>query len=326
MNALEKPSVALIVGPTGVGKTEISVKIAKELRTEIISCDSMQIYKHMDIGTAKVTQKEADGVVHHMIDIAEPTVNYSVCDYVKEATLIISDMAKRGKLPLAVGGTGLYADSLTGRMSFEENASSDEAYRRELFALAEKNGAEFIHDMLKEVDEKSALAIHANNVKRVVRALEYFKVTGVPISVHNEESKKIPAPYETCKIGFVRNRENLYRRIDRRVDIMLSEGLVDEVKRLVAMGCNKSHTSMQALGYKEVIDYLEGSLSYEEMTELIKRDSRRYAKRQLTWFRRDESIHWINLDEEDSPDDTSKKCADIIRKELLKGKRNETDI
>ena len=316
MKALEKPSVALIVGPTGVGKTEISVKIAKLLQTEIISCDSMQIYKYMDIGTAKVTKEEADGIVHHMTDIALPTENYSVCDYVAEASKIITDITERGKIPLVVGGTGLYADSLTGKMSFEDNASSDENYRKELFSLAEEKGADFIHNMLKNVDEKSAFAIHPNNVKRVVRALEYFKVTGVPISVHNEESKKIPLPYKTCKIGFIRDRENLYNRIDKRVDIMIKDGLIDEVKRLVDMGCTRDNTSMQALGYKEVIDYFDGKLTFDEMTELIKRDSRRYAKRQLTWFKRDESIHWVNLDSIDSTDDAAKKCADIIKEEL----------
>lgn len=316
MKNLKKPSVALIVGPTGVGKTEISVKIAKKLDTEIISCDSMQIYKYMDIGTAKVTPDEADSVVHHMIDVAEPTENYSVCDYVRSAATIIDDMTKRGKLPLIVGGTGLYADSLVGKMSFEANASSDENYRRELFALAEEKGAEFIHNMLGNVDEKSALSIHPNNVKRVVRALEYFKVTGVPISVHNEESKKLVPPYNVCTIGFIRERENLYRRIDQRVDKMLSCGLIDEVKRLMEMGCGKNHTSMQALGYKEVIDYLEGTLSLDGMAEIIKRDSRRYAKRQLTWFRRDGSIHWINLDADKDTDSIAGECADIIRKEL----------
>ena len=316
MKELDKPSVALIVGPTGVGKTEISVKIAKLLETEIISCDSMQIYKYMDIGTAKVTKEEADGVIHHMTDIVLPTENYSVCDYVAEASKIISDISLRGKIPLIVGGTGLYADSLTGKMSFEDNASSDEDYRKELFKLAEEKGAEFIHNELKNVDEKSALSIHPNNVKRVVRALEYFKVTGVPISVHNEESQKIPLPYKTCRIGFIRDRENLYKRIDKRVDLMLEAGLVDEVKKLVGMGLTKDNTAMQALGYKEVADYFDGKLSFEEMSELIKRDSRRYAKRQLTWFKRDESTHWINLDSIVSTDDAAKKCVDIIKEEL----------
>ena len=316
MKNLEKPSVALIVGPTGVGKTEISVKIAKMLETEIISCDSMQIYKYMDIGTAKVTKEEADGVIHHMTDIVLPTENYSVCDYVAEASKIISDISQRGKIPLIVGGTGLYADSLTGKMSFEENASSDENYRKELFKLAEEKGAGFIHNELKNVDEKSALNIHPNNIKRVVRALEYFKVTGVPISVHNEESQKIPLPYKTCKIGFIRERENLYKRIDKRVDLMLEAGLIDEVRKLKEMGLTKDNTSMQALGYKEVIDYFDGKMSFEQMSELIKRDSRRYAKRQLTWFKRDESIHWINLDNIVSTDDAAKKCVGIIKEEL----------
>ena len=316
MKTLEKPFVAFIVGPTGVGKTETSVKIAKLLDTEIISCDSMQIYKHMDIGTAKVTPVEADGVVHHMTDIIEPTENYNVCTYVSEATKIIDDMTKRNKIPLFVGGTGLYVDSVSGRMVFEENVPTDENYRKELFALCDEKGAEFIHNMLKEVDEKSALAIHPNNVKRVIRALEYYKASGVPISVHNEETQKMPSPYRVFKIGFTRDRENLYDRINRRVDIMLSAGLVDEVKKLLEMGCNREHTSMQALGYKEGIDYLDGTISYEEMTEIIKRESRRYAKRQLTWFRRDEDIMWINLDSEDNKDEVAKKCADAIKEKL----------
>lgn len=314
---LDKPFVAFIVGPTGVGKTEISVKTAKLLNTEIISCDSMQIYKYMDIGTAKVTDEEADGVVHHMTDIAEPTENYNVCTYVTEASKIISDMTNRSKIPLVVGGTGLYADSLCGRMSFEENVSTDENYRRELFELAEEKGVDFIHSELKKVDEKSALAIHPNNVKRVIRALEYFKATGTPISKHNEESQKLPSPYNAFKIGFIRERENLYNRINKRVDIMLDMGLVDEVKKLLSMGVTREHTSMQALGYKEVIDYLDGTLSFEEMTEVIKRESRRYAKRQLTWFRRDKSILWINLDNEEDKEEVAKKCAEAIKTQLL---------
>jgi len=312
MKKLDKPFVAFIVGPTGVGKTEISVKTAKLLDTEIISCDSMQIYKYMDIGTAKVTKEEADGIRHHMIDIAEPTENYNVCTYVSETSKIVDDMTKRNKIPLVVGGTGLYADSLCGRMSFEENVSTDENYRKELFALSEEKGVEFIHNELKKVDEKSAEKIHPNNVKRVIRALEYFKMTGVPISVHNEESQKIPSPYNTFKIGFIRERENLYNRIDKRVDIMMEDGLVDEVKKLYEMGCTREHTSMQALGYKEVIDYLEGQSSFEEMTEIIKRESRRYAKRQLTWFKRDKSIMWINLDKDCDKDEVAKMCAQAI--------------
>ncbi len=308
---MQKPLVALVVGPTGVGKTELSVKLAKELNTEIISCDSMQIYKYMDIGTAKVTAQEAEGVKHYMIDVVNPDEPYSVCDYVKSASAIISDMHQRGMLPLVVGGTGLYADSLIGKMSFEDNSSSDEKYRKELYALSKEKGVEFVHNMLKNVDEKSALNIHPNNIKRVIRALEYYKLTGEAISAHNEQTKAIPMPYSTCTIGLTRNRESLYARIDKRVDIMLENGLVDEVKHLADMGCSKACTSMQALGYKEVIDYLEGSIGYHEMAELIKRDSRRYAKRQLTWFRRDGNIHWINLDEKDSTA-ALEECREII--------------
>jgi len=317
MKKLDKPFVAFIVGPTGVGKTEISVKTAKMLDTEIISCDSMQIYKHMDIGTAKVTPEGADGVVHHMTDIVEPTENYNVCTYVSEASKIIDDMTKREKIPLFVGGTGLYADSVCGRMSFEENVSTDENYRKKLFAVAEEKGVEFIHNELKKVDEKSALAIHPNNVKRVIRALEYFEATGIPISKHNEESQKLDLPYNTFKIGFTRERENLYARINKRVDIMLDTGLVNEVKKLLDMGVTRKHTAMQALGYKEVVDYLDGIITFEEMTEVIKRESRRYAKRQLTWFRRDKSIFWINLDNEGDKEEVAEKCAQAIKAQLL---------
>lgn len=315
MNQVKKPPVVLIVGPTGVGKTALSIKVAKAFDTEIISCDSMQIYKHMDIGTAKVTEDEADGVLHHMTDIAEPFENYSVCEYVNDAKEIISDMTKRGKLPVIVGGTGLYADSLLGKMSFEDTAPTDEKYREELYALAEEKGVEFVHKMLSGVDKKSADTIHPNNVKRVIRALEYYKATGKPISLHNEESKKVECPYNAVKIGLIRSRENLYKRIDQRVDIMLKCGLEDEVKKLIQMGLKKEHTSMQAIGYKEIAESLSGSITLDEAAELIKRDSRRYAKRQLTWFRRDNGINWINLDET-TQEDALAICRELIEKTL----------
>lgn len=320
---MQKPPAALIVGPTGVGKTAASVGIAKALGTEIISADSMQVYTHMNIGTAKVTAAETEGVIHHMTDVVSPLVNYSVCDYVNAARRVMDGMYKRGLVPLIVGGTGLYADALTGKFSFEENASSDKACREELFAAAERDGAQRVHDMLREVDSTSADLIHPNNVKRVVRALEYFYATGKPISSHNELTKKAPLPYRISKLGFTRSRENLYDRINRRVDKMLADGLVDEVKCLLDMGCTRENTCMQALGYKEAADYLGGKIGYDEMTELIKRNTRRYAKRQLTWFRRDSDIHWINLDDFSDPGALTKMCAGLICEDLELDLRSE---
>lgn len=289
--------VVVIAGPTGVGKTATSIEIAKRLNGEIISADSMQIYRGMDIGTAKVTPEEMQGIPHHLIDIADPKENYSVYRFVAECKKSALDITARGKLPIIAGGTGLYIDSFLSDIDFTE-VRSDEAYRRELEKLAEEKGNEYIHDLLREKDAESAEKIHPNNLKRVIRALEYHKITGSTISSHNEESKKKSSPYDCCYICLTRDRDELYRRIDQRVDIMLDSGLVDEVKKLLAAGCSDKHTSMQALGYKEIIEYLQGRTSYEEAVETLKRDSRRYAKRQLTWFRRREDALWVNLSEE----------------------------
>ncbi len=317
---MTKPKIILIVGPTGTGKTEHSVTLAQRLRTEIISCDSMQIYRHMDIGTAKVKEDEMQGVVHHMIDIAEPTQNYSVCDFVNESKRIIDDMIRRGKIPLVVGGTGLYADSLTNGIDFFESAPVDLEYRDRLNREAREYGVDYLHEMLKKVDEKSSIAIHPNNVKRVIRALEYYHVTGETISAHNEKTKTAEAPYECCKIGFIRDRENLYERIDKRVDDMIDAGLIDEVKRLIDLGCTYDNTAMQAIGYKEVVDYIKGNVNYIEMINILKQNSRRYAKRQVTWFKRDNSINWINLDRLESKEEVLTECLKIIKNTFcLKG-------
>ncbi len=305
-------SAVAIVGPTGVGKTETSVLVAKKLNTCIISCDSMQVYKGMDIGTAKVTKDEMQGVKHYMIDIAEPTQSFSVGDYVELAKPIMEKIWGDGKIPIIAGGTGLYADSLLNGTEFGEG-EKDLKYRTELESLAEKQGAQHLHSMLENVDFESAKAIHPNNIKRVIRALEYYHITGEPISEHNKKTQKIPSPYNACYIGLTRNRDELYERIDRRVDIMMQNGLVDEVKRIVAQGVNKSHTAMQALGYKEIYDYIRGFSTLGEAVRLIKRDSRHYAKRQMTWFNRNKNIHWINLSEVSNSKEASKLCTDIIK-------------
>ncbi len=304
-------SAVAIVGPTGVGKTETSVLVAKKLNTEIVSCDSMQVYKGMDIGTAKVTSEEMQGVEHHMIDIIEPDRNFSVGDFTHLARQKLETIANKGKIPVIVGGTGLYADSLLNGTDFSEG-EKDQKYRDELESLAEKNGVDFVHEILKSVDRESADAIHPNNLKRVIRALEYYHITGERISVHNKKTREIPSPFKTCYIGLTRDRCELYDRIDRRVDIMIQQGLVDEVKKLKDRGINKNMTAMQALGYKEILDYLRGFSTLDEAIRLIKRDSRHYAKRQLTWFNRNKDIHWINLSKLKDSFEAAQICTKII--------------
>lgn len=302
-----------------MGKTAASVHLAKMLDTEIVSCDSMQIYKGMDIGTAKVTPGEAQGIKHHMIDVISPLEGFSVRDYVAMASPIIEDIASRGKIALVVGGTGLYADSLIKGIDFSDETGADEKYRQEMLCLAKAKGNDYVHNLLRDVDEKSAEAIHPNNIKRVIRALEYYHISGERISDYNERTKKIPSPYDSVRFYFNRDRQNLYNRIDMRVDKMLKDGLVDEVKALVDMGLDISFTAMQALGYKEIADYIAGRITLEEATELIKSGTRHYAKRQLTWFKRDKEGIWLNLDDFSSPEEVAKMCKEtmICKKQFL---------
>lgn len=308
-----KNKLIALVGPTGVGKTQTSLILAKLTGSEIISCDSMQIYKGMDIGTAKASEEEMKSVPHHLINIKTPFEPYSVCEYVKDAKKCVHDIFSRGKNALVVGGTGLYVDSFIKDTNYSET-SGDEKIRQELSLYAQKNGNDKLHSMLKEIDPESAEAIHPNNVKRVIRAIEYFKLSGEKISDHNKKSALIPSPYDYVYIGLTRNRDELYERIDKRVDIMLEEGLLDEVFRLWRDGCTKKLTSMQALGYKEIIHYIEGRCTLLEAVRILKRDSRRYAKRQLTWFGRNDNINWINLSEINSADEAAEIAYEIIKK------------
>ena len=241
---MSKPRIILIAGPTGVGKTAASVFLAKKLDTDIISCDSMQIYKGMDIGTAKVTPEEAMGVYHHMTDIADPNENFSVADYVEAATPIVYDIASKEKPALLVGGTGLYADSLIKGIPFEKEAVADLSYRKEMFEAAEAKGAEYVHSILCKVDPESAESIHPNNVKRVIRALEYYHATGEKISVHNLKTQNNESPFESLRLYFTRDREKLYKRIDERVDVMVEMGLKDEVEKLLSLGINRNSTAI----------------------------------------------------------------------------------
>lgn len=290
-----KNKVLIIAGPTAVGKTNLSIKLAKELNGEIVSTDSMQIYKYMDIGSAKITKEEMDGIKHHMIDVVEPNIPFSVAEYKNLASKCIEDIISRGKLPILVGGTGLYINALTCNMNFTE-AESDIEYRKELEELADKYGNEYIHNMLKEVDEISYKEIHYNNRKRVIRALEVYKLTKKPFSSFNLGDDLYNGPYDVKYFVLNMNREKLYERINLRVDIMLENGLIDECIKLKSMGYTSSMQSMQGIGYKEIFYYLEDKITLNEAIELIKKGSRNYAKRQLTWFRRDPRTIFLDKD------------------------------
>lgn len=288
-----KPKIYGVVGPTASGKTAYAIELAKKCGGEVISCDSMQIYRHMDIGTAKPTKDEMDGIPHHMIDIAEPWENYSVARFVTEARSCIDDVLARGRVPILCGGTGLYFDSVIKNIDFAEN-ESDPEYRSELQKAAEEHGNEYVHDMLKKVDQKSAEAVHPNNLKRVIRALEIYKTTGKTKTELDRESVR-ESLYNAEIYGLNRPREELYERINKRVDIMLENGLLDEVKNLLEMGISRDATSMQAIGYKELVEYFEGRCTLDAAIDKIKQESRRYAKRQLTWFKRNNEIIWLNM-------------------------------
>lgn len=290
---MAKPKIIGVVGPTASGKTDYAIRLAKERGGEVVSCDSMQIYRHMDIGTAKPTSEEMQEIPHHMIDIAEPEENFSVARFVKLARECIDDILERGKIPVLCGGTGLYFDSIINNLEFSE-METDEEYRQSLNALAEEKGCEFVHRMLREVDPRSADAIHPNNLKRVIRALEIYKVSGKPKSVLDREQRGEPL-YEGEIFGLSRPRDVLYDRINRRVDIMMEQGLLEEVKTLLSMGISPKATSMQAIGYKELVWYLDGTLTLKEAVDKIKQESRRYAKRQITWFKRNPDIIWLEM-------------------------------
>lgn len=295
-----KQPLIVLTGPTAVGKTSLSIQLAQALDGEIISADSMQVYRHMDIGSAKVTAEEMAGVPHHLIDVLEPTEDLNVVIFQQLAKKALKEIRSRGHIPIVVGGTGFYIQALLYDIDFKENPEGDKI-RQELEALAREKGAGYLHQLLEQVDPESAKAIHANNVKRVTRALEYFRQTGEKISVHNETERRKPSPYAFLYYVVDMERSRLYERIDRRVDQMLEQGLVEEVRRLKAMGCHRGMVSMQGLGYKEILDYLDGRCTLEEAIYILKRDTRHFAKRQITWFKRERDVRW--LDREQMADD-----------------------
>lgn len=290
---MKKIPLIILTGPTAVGKTDLSIKLSKSLNAEIISADSMQIYKYMDIGSAKVTKEEMDGVIHYMIDEVTPDVPFSVSEFQMRSEKYIEKINKKGKNVLITGGTGLYLNSLIYNMDFAKSNANNEIREKLEQELAE-NGIDYMHEKLRGLDEEAANRIHKNNTKRVIRAIEVC-MSGQKM---NDFSKDLRynEKYKPIIIVLNRDREVLYQRINKRVDIMLENGLLDEVKELLKMGYTKDMISMQGIGYKEMIKYLDGEYTYDEAIEIIKRDSRRYAKRQLTWFKRYQDAKWFDLD------------------------------
>lgn len=289
---MKKPLI-ILTGPTAVGKTKLSIELAKAVNGEIISADSMQVYKHMDIGSAKIKKEEMCGVPHYLIDVLEPDEGFHVVRFQEMAKQAMEEIYAKGKVPILAGGTGFYIQAVVKDIDFSKE-SEKSPVREELEKLAEEKGSEYLHERLQQVDPKSAEKIHANNVKRVIRALEYFELTGKPISLHNEEEAAKESPYNVAYFVLNDVRERLYERIDARVDAMLREGLVEEVSNLARKGYTKDMISMQGLGYKEILSYLDGSYSLDEAVYILKRDTRHFAKRQLTWFKREQDVIWVN--------------------------------
>ena len=292
----QKPPLIILTGPTAVGKTALSLRLAKAIGGEILSADSMQVYRHMDIGSAKIRPEEMEGVPHHLIDVLEPSEEFNVVLFQKMAKEAMKGIYGRGNIPIITGGTGFYIQAVLYDIDFTENEENTQ-YRARLERLAEEKGNAYLHTMLQEVDRESASAIHPNNRKRVIRALEFHALTGQKISEHNETEREKEAAYRAAYFVLTDDRNILYQNIDIRVEQMIEAGLVEEVERLRDMGCTRDMVSMQGLGYKEILSYLEGEVSLERAIYLIKRDTRHFAKRQLTWFRREKDVIWVPKNE-----------------------------
>ena len=298
---MKKPLIVL-TGPTAVGKTRLSISLAKAVNGEIISADSMQVYKYMDIGSAKIMPSEMQGVPHYLVDVLLPKEEFHIVRFQQMAKEAMEQIYAKGKIPILVGGTGFYIQAVTRDIDFTE-AQQEDGYRKELEKLALEKGNEYLHEMLKEVDPVSAGEIHANNVKRMIRALEFYHQNKTPISSHNQEQKERSTPYNLAYFVLNAPRDLLYDRIDRRVDEMVQNGLIEEVQKLKDMGCHRGMVSMQGLGYKEILAYLDGEYPLEEAVRVLKRDTRHFAKRQLTWFRREPEVTWVNKEEFNYDDD-----------------------
>jgi len=293
---MEKKPLIILTGPTAVGKTETSIFLAKAVNGEIISADSVQVYRYMDIGSAKITEKEKEGVPHFLIDELDPTEEFNIYRFQKMAYQYMEEIYKRGHIPILTGGTGFYIQAVLYGIEFDEN-ETDLDYRKKLEEYAKKYGAEMLYEKLCQVDKESARFIHPNNQKRVIRALEYYHQTGQSIARHNELQRQKESPYRFAYFVLNRERAELYRRIDQRVEQMIEQGLVEEVRGLLKRGYSRNLVSMQGLGYKEIAAYLEGELSLTQAVEIIKRDTRHFAKRQITWFKREKEVNWLSMEE-----------------------------
>ncbi len=292
METTKRPLV-ILTGPTAVGKTALSIALAKAIGGEIISADSMQVYRHMDIGSAKITPEEMEGIPHYLIDVLEPDQEFNVVVFQELAKQAAAEIYSRGHIPIVAGGTGFYIQALVYDIDFTEN-DEDTAFRRTLEEQAKREGAEALYERLRAVDPESCESIHAHNIKRVIRAIEFYEKTGKKISEHNREQRQNDSPYNFAYFVLNDDRERIYERINVRVDLMMAQGLVEEVRALRESGCRKEMVSMQGIGYKELLSYLEGETSMEEAVYLIKRDTRHFAKRQLTWFRREKEVIWVD--------------------------------
>ena len=286
-------NLIVLTGPTGVGKTDLSIRLAKELDGSIISADSMQVYKHMDIGTAKIMPQEMDGIPHYLVDCLEVDDDFNVARFKTMAKEALTDIYNKGRLPIVVGGTGFYIQALLKDVDFDE-AKGETSLRAELLAYYNTKGADALHERLREVDPEAADKIHPNNIKRVIRALEFYHESGEKISSHNDRESVKESPYNYKYFVLTNDRDILYKNIELRIDRMLDAGLVDEVKRIKDMGYSKDLISQQGLGYKEIWAYLDGEMSLDEAVNILKRDTRRFAKRQLTWFRRERDVIWLD--------------------------------
>ena len=312
---MKKIPVVVICGPTASGKTAVSVELARKLNGEVISADSMQIYKGLQIATAKPTADEMNGVVHHLVDVLDLDMDFSVADYVRQASEIISEVYSRGKLPIVCGGTGLYITSLIENVKFDDTGN-DNAIRQRLSDEAKEKGNHLLWERLYEVDPETALKVHENNLPRVIRALEVYELTGVTLSQHKINSRKEESPYDSCIIGLTcEDRDKLYDRINKRVDVMVDNGLVDECRAVYEQGGLK--TACQAIGFKELIPYFNGDLTVDECIDKIKLETRHYAKRQLTWFRNLSGIQWVYIDKFDSFEKIIKNIENIVAKSKI---------
>lgn len=315
MDSKNKRPLVVLTGPTAVGKTALSIHLAKAINGEIISADSMQVYQQMDIGTAKIKPEEMQGIPHYLVDEFPPDEEFNVVKFKEYANKYMEQIYEKGKIPILVGGTGFYIQAVLKDVAFEQEEVSQ--CRKRLEQLAEEKGAHYLHLQLQNVDPKSALAIHENNVRRVIRALEYYEQTGKCISDHNEQEKKKESPYNFAYFVLNQDRGILYERIDKRVDLMVEEGLVNEVKHLLEQGYGRNLVSMQGLGYKEICAYLENEISLEEAIYILKRDTRHFAKRQLTWFKREQDVIWVDKDQYKTEEEQLAFCMKALQEKNI---------